>query len=350
LPAETYRPVNVLIVHANEDESALGALTKHLGLLVREGLIETWSSEALHPGDDVAASVLEQLHRANVVIALLSSSFIACERCWENYLRAATELHDSGRLLLVPVLVRPVDWPRLARYFRMSPLPANQQPVSTWRQVDSGWLDVEQGLAAIFERVSVDSVTPSAEALRLRLASSELGHEIHCVLGSQAILGRSARCDLPIPLAPPTVSQRHMRLVYVRQLRHYAVQDFRSRHGTLVRGRNTEGLVRLHDRDEVQLGAALRFEFLGPSRDGIHTSCGVLRFSSESGKLLSDYALAPDPDLTLRLVGATTSFRFQRAQNSLLVHPQEGRSYPLPIGERLDLGSTFIQLERLSDA
>jgi hypothetical protein len=61
-------------------------------------------------GEEWEDVIDENLENANIIIALISSDFIDSEYCYGRELARARERHNAGEAIVIPVIVRPVDW------------------------------------------------------------------------------------------------------------------------------------------------------------------------------------------------------------------------------------------------
>ncbi|MEE8523201.1 MAG: SUMF1/EgtB/PvdO family nonheme iron enzyme, partial [Thermoanaerobaculia bacterium] len=86
-----------------------------------------------------------RLEEADLILLLVSSSFIASDYCWDVEATRALERHARGEAQVVPILVRPCEW-ETAPFAEIQGLPKNFEPVSTWDDRDRAWLDVARGL------------------------------------------------------------------------------------------------------------------------------------------------------------------------------------------------------------
>lgn len=131
--------------YSSDDEGLRGELEDHLALLKRDGLLQTWSFRNIDAGSEWEREIDQRLAEANIVLILVSASFIASRYCWEIELRRAIERADRGELLLVPVIIRSCDW-QTAPFARFQALPDGAKPVTSWRPRDRAWANVAAGI------------------------------------------------------------------------------------------------------------------------------------------------------------------------------------------------------------
>jgi hypothetical protein len=132
---------SVFFSYSHEDEAQRDRLEKHLALLRREGLIETWYDRRILPGDDFAQEIDGAINRADIILLLVSASFIASEYCYSIEMARAMERHGEGSAVVIPVILRPCHWTP-APFGKLQGLPKDAKPISQWAEVDEGCTDV----------------------------------------------------------------------------------------------------------------------------------------------------------------------------------------------------------------
>jgi nucleotide-binding universal stress UspA family protein len=139
------RPARLFISYAHADESYKKTLEKHIALLARIGLIETWSDRSLVPGKPWDQEILSQLHKADVILLLVSANFLASDYSYSKEVAIALERMRSDGTVVIPIILSPVDW-TIAPFASMQALPENAKPVSTWDNQDEAWAQVAKGI------------------------------------------------------------------------------------------------------------------------------------------------------------------------------------------------------------
>ena len=74
-------PLDVFISYAHEDESLRAELAQHLALLKREGEIRPWHDREIAAGDEWRGQIDDRLEAADLILLLVSSSFLAGSIC-----------------------------------------------------------------------------------------------------------------------------------------------------------------------------------------------------------------------------------------------------------------------------
>lgn len=159
--------VKVFLSYAHEDQRLWKALRKHLKILERLGVVQTWHDGQIGAGDDWAKEIFDQLNSANIILLLISSNFIASDYCYDQELRRAMERHDAGEARVIPIILSPVAWKK-APFGALQALPREGKPVTIWDNRDQAYEDIVNGIQKEIERLGVveQKVEDSEDNLR----------------------------------------------------------------------------------------------------------------------------------------------------------------------------------------
>lgn len=282
--------VRLFYSYAADDESFRTKLEGHLAVVRRLGLLRTWSQLEVQPGDAESQTVDEALADADVVLLLVSSDYLSSDGC-DQQVHKALRHHHEGRCQVVPILLRPVQYD-LAPFSELPCLPAEKRPISLWEEEDLAWQEVAEGIQRVVEEIAIRrwlERRTHATSRRVLCRLSASSAETWVTFGPIAELGRSETCDIPLRLAPKSVSKRHARILWLPAAERFAIQDLHSRHGTYVDGIRISRLTLLHHDQVVTLGGGISFRFeevFGA------TALGMLTYQSDTGEALGRYALA----------------------------------------------------------
>jgi len=144
-------PVRVFISYAHKDERFRLALEPHLKLLQRQRLITTWHDRLIKPGTQWKDVIDANLEQAKIILLLVSADFLDSDYCWEIESKRALELHTTKEAVVIPIIIRDVRWSK-APFAELQALPANGKSVDKWKNKDSAWRNVADGI----ERVATE--------------------------------------------------------------------------------------------------------------------------------------------------------------------------------------------------
>jgi O-acetyl-ADP-ribose deacetylase (regulator of RNase III) len=135
----------VFVSYARDDRQLYKRLSDHLGGLRHGGYICEWSDGQIIPGQEWAPEIIRQLDEADIILLLITSSFLGSEFIGRVELTRALERHRGGEAIVIPVILKPADW-QSAGLEGLQALPKDGKPASTWPDRDAAYVDIAQGL------------------------------------------------------------------------------------------------------------------------------------------------------------------------------------------------------------
>jgi hypothetical protein len=158
----TPEPVKVFISYSHEDEIFREQLQELLYAAKRQGLIEDWHDRKISPGEEWEDLVDENLETSEIILLLVSSSFIASPYSYNKEMQRALEKHEAGQAWVIPIILRPVDWSETP-FARLQALPRNVRPITRWSNRDEAWKDVAKGISAAVKQLRSERPTDASE-------------------------------------------------------------------------------------------------------------------------------------------------------------------------------------------
>jgi hypothetical protein len=146
-------PIDVFISYSHEDDYWRKELEKHLSNLKRQREIADWSDRKIEAGLEWEAQLKDKLESSPIILLLISADFLDSDYCYDVEMQRAIERHDAGTAKVIPIILRPCDWQH-SKFSKLQVLPQDGKAVTLWKNQDSAFLDVVQGI-----RRSVDSLT-----------------------------------------------------------------------------------------------------------------------------------------------------------------------------------------------
>lgn len=181
------RAVELFYSYSHKDAEFLEQLEEHLALLRRDGVINEWQDRMIGAGAEWERIIGDNLEKADIILLLVSASFIASDFCFGNEMRRAMERHKLGQARVVPVIIRSCDW-HAAPFGKIQALPRNGKPVAgpDWFSRDQAFTDVAQGIrAAAGAILSNRRLNWADQCTALPVADSE--RDVPLALGSQEL-------------------------------------------------------------------------------------------------------------------------------------------------------------------
>lgn len=197
-PAVT-APLNVFISYAPADHVHRSRLEAHLGLMKRQGRIQTWHRGQIGAGQQLRAEAAERIMSARIVLLLISADYLASDDCYKDDMEQALARHDAGKAWMIPIIIHACDW-ESAPFGRLTVLPAGGIPVTSWPNQNEAWANVVRGIRIATEPAQlvaglVGGVAAPAGLVGLHARSQNLGDSF------DQSYRRHARATSPSPMS-----------------------------------------------------------------------------------------------------------------------------------------------------
>jgi TIR domain len=138
-------PVRQFCSYSHKDRALADDLDEHFGILRKVGMVEHWFSHEIGPGDEWRGRIEQRLESADVILLLVSPSFINSDYCYDVELKRAMERHRSREARVIPVILRPCMWP-IAPFGKLQALPEGGKPITMWGNQDEAFTHVVQAV------------------------------------------------------------------------------------------------------------------------------------------------------------------------------------------------------------
>lgn len=158
--------VTLLLYYVPEDKSMARELQKHLRMLERNQRILLWDAGTISPGSDRGEKIKDLLDRAEIILPLISASFLASEYLYSTAMQRAIEQHERKAKRVIPIILRDVHW-ELPPLDKLEPLPDGGKPISTWRPHDKGYTNVVDGINEVVEQWNTHHLPELTEKRRV---------------------------------------------------------------------------------------------------------------------------------------------------------------------------------------
>lgn len=169
--------IEVFFSYAHEDEVLRNKLAKHLKLLERQGVIQSWHDHQILPGTEWQGQLDRHLETAQIILLLISANFLASDYCYDIEMKRALERHQAREARVIPIILSPVDnWDK-SPFGILQALPTAGKPVTRWENEDEAFTSIVKGIRLTIEdwqkgeRGTVLRTTASPEQTADRSAS-----------------------------------------------------------------------------------------------------------------------------------------------------------------------------------
>ena len=148
-------PVRLFYSYSHKDEELRKELEEHLALLRRQGFVSGWHDRMIGAGEEWKGQLDKNLEEAQIILLLISPSFLASDYCYDVETKRALDRDDNGEAKVIPILLRPVDWEG-APFARLQGLPIDLRPVTTWPNRDEAFTNVALGIRRAVEAMTAN--------------------------------------------------------------------------------------------------------------------------------------------------------------------------------------------------
>ncbi len=150
--------LSVFFSYSHKDENLRDELAEHLATLNRNGEISVWHDRKIAAGSDWVKAIDDNLKTADVILLLISSSFLASDYCSKIELNQAIARHNSGESRVIPIILRPCDW-QSSQFGKLQALPKDAKPITKWDDKDEAFYDVVKGVRLAIDQIIKSQVT-----------------------------------------------------------------------------------------------------------------------------------------------------------------------------------------------
>ena len=188
-------PINLFCAYAKEDEQFRIELNKHLSSLQREGIISQWHFRMLTAGDDWKGEIDYYINSSQIILLLVTASFMSSDYCYHVEMKTAMKLHNLKKALVVPIILRPVDW-KTSPFSKFQALPTDGKPITQWSNQDEAFLDIAQGIRKACQkllRLKTTKIPVSSVSTNSSPSLETQTTKVYCSLCG-AVPGKSTYC------------------------------------------------------------------------------------------------------------------------------------------------------------
>ncbi len=108
MPFETKPPrkINIFYCYARKDKKKRDTLADHLSNLRWQGYITDWCDLEISPGAEWEEEIATHLESADIILLLITPSFMASYYCHEIEMKRAIERHKERTARVIPILLK----------------------------------------------------------------------------------------------------------------------------------------------------------------------------------------------------------------------------------------------------
>jgi hypothetical protein len=147
-------PFRVFYSYSHADIKRLEQLRKHLAMLRRDGMITEWYDRDIEAGSEWRQEIERELDAADVILLLVSASFLNSDFCYSEEMNRAVERARNGEARVIGVMLSPVDGWESSPFAEFQLVPRDGRPITTWSNKDAAYADVAHGIRTALEELA----------------------------------------------------------------------------------------------------------------------------------------------------------------------------------------------------
>lgn len=102
--------IKLFFSYSHNDETTRNELEKHLAVLKRDSLIQTWYDRRILAGSDLGNEIDQNLIESNLMLLLVSPDFLDSDYCYSVEMKKALEMRSQGVIWVIPIILDYCDW------------------------------------------------------------------------------------------------------------------------------------------------------------------------------------------------------------------------------------------------
>lgn len=144
-------PIEVFISYSRDDDIFKQRIETHIAMLRRQGIIRLWNSQQIELGRDKKQEIADLINSAQLILLLVSPSFLASDQLYEQEMMYAMLRHMSGEVCVIPIILRAVDLSDTP-FMKLQALPRDGRPIERANN-DKTWSSIAQEIRRVCEQL-----------------------------------------------------------------------------------------------------------------------------------------------------------------------------------------------------
>ena len=145
--------VKVFFSYSHNDETDRNELEKHLAVLKRQGLIDTWYDRRILAGASLNQEIDQNLLESNLVLLLVSPDFLESDYCYSNEMQKALEMRSHSIAWVIPIILEHCDW-KNTPLKNLLACPQDGKPVSDYPNPNKAYNEIVQDIRGVIDEIS----------------------------------------------------------------------------------------------------------------------------------------------------------------------------------------------------
>jgi hypothetical protein len=142
--------ITAFLAYANEDDELVQNVVRHLKSLELQGLLTIRTDRNIMAGAERLVELNKYLRTVEMILLLVSADLFVSDYFTEDQMRYMLRRHENGEAIVIPVILRAVDW-KTTPFGALQPLPEKGRPIQSWLDKDEAFLNVAQEIRRLIK-------------------------------------------------------------------------------------------------------------------------------------------------------------------------------------------------------
>lgn len=143
----------IFFSYSHKDDAIRNELEKHLSILKRQNLIETWHDRRILAGQDLEKEIDQNLMDSDLILFLVSPDFLASDYCYSKEMQKTLERQKKGLCWVIPIILDHCDWHHTPLK-NLRACPHDGKPVSEYPNQNKAFNEIVQDIRNVIEMIN----------------------------------------------------------------------------------------------------------------------------------------------------------------------------------------------------
>lgn len=143
------RKLKAFISYSHNDMDYKIALLNHFESINKLFNIDFWHDGLIDAGGHIDNEVMAELNSSDIIILLISSSYISSNFCYNIEMKKSFEREENGDCIIVPIMLKKTSLNESMPFYNLKTLPTDRKPISSFRSRNDGYVDVTEQLTTL---------------------------------------------------------------------------------------------------------------------------------------------------------------------------------------------------------
>ncbi len=146
--------IQIYVSYVENDIKQFGKLIRHLKNISKTKNIKFLSHKDVISGATTDNEISRFIQEASIILILMSTNYLASTSYEQEEVQESLKRPNDVRI--IPIIVAPCFW-KESPFHHLTPLPERGEPISQYRDRETAWLEVEEGIRQVIDDMSGNS-------------------------------------------------------------------------------------------------------------------------------------------------------------------------------------------------